>query len=259
MSADPLTTLLVVLAHPDDESFPIGGTIAKYAAAGVRVILVCATRGEAGVPDMASREAGLLRQRELEAAAAVLGIAQVRWLPYMDGTLANANTDEVVAHLEEIMRGTQPQAIITFGPDGISGHPDHVAISRYTTSAFDRVLPVGRLYYVAPSEATEQGCRVPSRAARVSGPMAAIDIDAFRVTKVRAMQSHVSQRPPYPGEPEVEAGRLFCHEYFSVARPRGRSESLTDLFADGAAQASELAGKGESILTRHVDLAIIHA
>ena len=79
MSTELPLTLLVILAHPDDESFPIGGTIAKYATAGVRVILVCATRGEAGVPNLSSREAGVLRQQQLEAAAAVRGIAQVRW------------------------------------------------------------------------------------------------------------------------------------------------------------------------------------
>lgn len=164
-----------------------------------------------------------------------------------------------MAQLAEIMRETQPQAIISFGPDGVSGHPDHVAVSRYATSAFDRSVPAGRLYYVAPSEATEQGCGVPSRATAASGPLAAIDIAAYRVTKVRAMQSHLSQQPPFPGEPAVEAARLFCHEYFSLVRPRGWPEPLTDLFADSAAQSARPAGKGNAILTVRAASATIHA
>jgi LmbE family N-acetylglucosaminyl deacetylase len=209
-------TLLVVLAHPDDESFGIGGTLAKAAAAGVRVVLVCATRGQAGIPGLTGDEAGALRQKELEAAAAALGINELRWLQYMDGRLGEADTEEVVALLATIMWQTRPQAVITFGPDGISGHPDHMAIHRFTTIAVDRALPYTRLYYMAASKATEQGCGVPLTRTYVPDPLVSIDIEGFQEAKVRAMQCHASQKPPFEGSPAEEATKLFCHEFLSL-------------------------------------------
>lgn len=224
-------TLLVVLAHPDDESFPMGGTLAKYAAAGARVTLVCATRGEAGIPGLAPEETGRVRTRELEAAAATLGVADVRFMGYRDGQLADAAADTVVDQLVAIMAAEQPQAVITFGPDGISGHPDHRAIHRFTTAAFDRAGLPARLYYLAPSEATLQGCGVIPEEDVAGGPVAAIDVADHLVTKVRAMRCHASQNPPFAGPPEVEAERLACHEYFTLAQPTPASGTgWTDLF-----------------------------
>ena len=202
MNSNPPSTLLVVLAHPDDESFGIGGTLAKYASVGVRITLVCATRGQAGVPDMTAEEAGQLRQRELEAAVAVLGIAELRWLEYMDGKLNEADPEQAVSQLVAIMQKTLPQVVITFGADGISGHPDHIAIHRFATAAFDRAGLSGRLFYIAPSEATQQGCGARPAISASVGALIGVDISEFAVTKVRAMQCHVSQEPPFPGDPE---------------------------------------------------------
>jgi LmbE family N-acetylglucosaminyl deacetylase len=223
-------SLLVVLAHPDDESFPMGGTLAKYAAEGVRVSLICATRGEAGIPGLLPEATGQLRERELRAAAATLGLAEVRFLGYHDGQLAQADPEQAIGQLVKAMREIQPQAVITFGPDGISAHPDHLAIHRFTTQAFDRANLPGRLFYLAPSEATLQGCGVVPSQEVAGGPVAAIDVGDYLVTKVRAMQCHASQKPPYPGLPEEEATRLTCHEYFTVARPVEWQADLADLF-----------------------------
>lgn len=112
--------LLVILAHPDDETFPMGGTLAKYAAAGAQVTLICATRGEAGIPGLSPEQAGHVREEELRAAARTLGVSEVRFLNYRDGELVQADPDQVIAELREAMRELQPQAVITFGPDGIS-------------------------------------------------------------------------------------------------------------------------------------------
>jgi len=229
-------TLLVVLAHPDDESFPMGGTLAKYAMRGARVELVCATRGEAGIPGKSPVEAAQIRERELRAAANVLGLAGVRFLGYQDGQLATANPDYVLTQLVTLMWETRPDVVITFGPDGISGHPDHIAIHHFTTQAFDRAKLTGaRLFYIAPSEATRQGCGVTPSSKIAGGPVAAIDVNEYLVTKVRAMQCHASQNPPFSGPPEEEAQRLACHEYFTLARPVASQKGLTDLFAFGAA------------------------
>ena len=223
-------SLLVILAHPDDESFPMGGTLAKYAAEGVRISLICATRGEAGIPGLSPEATGQLRERELRAAAAALGLAEVRFLGYYDGQLAQADPDQAIGQLAKVMREIRPQAVITFGPDGISAHPDHLAIHRFTTQAFDRANLPGRLFYLAPSAATLQGCGVVPSQEMAGGAVAAIDVGDYLVTKVRAMQYHASQKPPYPGPPEEEAARLTCHEYFTLVRPMEWQADLADLF-----------------------------
>lgn len=223
-------SLLAIFAHPDDESFTVGGTLARYAAEGVVVSLLCATRGEAGIEGMDPQEAARVREQELRAACAVLGVSEVRFLGYRDGELAQADPAEVTARMAQTMRELRPQVVITFGPDGISGHPDHVAVSRLATVAFDAVAGEGsvrRLYYVAPSPATEQGCGVP--AGEVGEGAVGIDIGSYRESKIRAMQCHRSQRQPFPGDTAEEAERLVCHEFFRLARGQGALE--TDLFA----------------------------
>lgn len=239
-SAELSRSLLVILAHPDDESFPMGGVLAKYAAEGVRVVLICATRGEAGIPGLPPEATGRLRERELREAAATLGLTEVRFLGYQDGQLALVDPERVVNRLVDIMSEVRPQVVITFGPEGVSGHPDHLAIHRYATLAFDRTGlsfqgKPARLFYLAPSEATLQGCGVAPSCEEVGGPMAAINVADYLTTKVRAMQCHASQKPPYPGRPEEEAKHLTCHEYFTLARPAGHQVDLTDLFETVAA------------------------
>lgn len=213
-------TLLVVTAHPDDESFPMGGTLAKYAAEGARVVLVSATRGEAGLPGIGAAETARIREAELRAAALTLGVARVEFLDHVDGQLSQADPGEVVDKLIALLEEERPDAVITFGRDGISGHPDHVAVHAHVTEAFRRAHLPGRLFYVVPSEATFQGCRIPPMHATDSGRTAAIDICAYREIKVRAMQCHASQKPPFSGSPGEEAQKLACHEHFALAHPQ---------------------------------------
>jgi LmbE family N-acetylglucosaminyl deacetylase len=222
--------MLVVLAHPDDESFPLGGTLAKYAAEGVEITLVCATKGEAGIPGLSRAETARLRERELRAAADVLGLSEVRFLGWLDGELAKVDENTVIQQLVTLWEEIQPQVVITFGPDGISGHSDHVAIHHLTTKAFLQAQRNSLLYYIAPSEATLQGCGVIPPREITGGPVAAIDVSEYLVTKVKAMQCHASQNPPYPGSPEKEAQRLACHEYFVLAHPVVDEINLSDLF-----------------------------
>lgn len=225
-------SLMVILAHPDDESFPIGGTLARYAVQGTMITLITATSGERGVPGMEPRPAAVLRDGELRMAAAALGVAEVHLLGYPDNALDQAPQDEVRRRLRALMITHRPNAVITFGLDGISGHPDHLAIHRLTTEAFDdAALPDARLYYIAPSEATRQGCGVPPTAAIAGDTIAAIDVGAYRETKVRAMQCHASQHPPFGGPPTEEAEKLACHEYFTLARPAAVADTLACLFA----------------------------
>jgi LmbE family N-acetylglucosaminyl deacetylase len=231
-------SLLVVLPHPDDESFPMGGTLAKYAAEGIEITLICATLGELGIPDMEPAQAAIIRKKELRAAASVLGIGKLQFMRYQDGSLSNLDSEQVISQLINAMRRIHPKVVITFGPDGISGHPDHVAISRLVTTAFDRairssLLPLStKLFYITPSEATMQGCGVVASQKVAGGPVAGIDISDYRLPKVRAMQAHASQNPPYTGNPVEEAGKLTCHEYFTLVRPTTADGEKNDLFTD---------------------------
>jgi N-acetyl-1-D-myo-inositol-2-amino-2-deoxy-alpha-D-glucopyranoside deacetylase len=146
-------TILAVLAHPDDESFGMGGTLALYAARGVDVHLVCATRGEVGevTPELLKgfHSIGELRESELRCAAGILGLKGVHFLDYRDSgmpgspdnqhpqALAAQPLDEVAANVVCYIRELKPQVVLTFDPIGGYHHPDHIAIQRATQRAFE--------------------------------------------------------------------------------------------------------------------------
>ncbi len=149
--------LMAVLAHPDDESLGFGGTLAKYAAEGVEVSLVMATRGERGwhgdpVANPGPAELGRIREGELRAAASVLDVRELVFLDELDGQLDRADSTKVVARLAGEIRRLRPDVVVTFGPDGAYGHPDHIAISALTTSA---IVCATDPAYVAPGEAEQ--------------------------------------------------------------------------------------------------------
>ena len=145
-------TLLVVYAHPDDESFGNAGTLARYAASGVAVHYACGTRGECGT--VAANHLGdhadiaALRTAELDCAAEALGLAAVHHLGYRDSgmpgapdnehpsSLVQAPRDEVTGQIVALMRALCPQVVLTFNPYGGYGHPDHIAIHHATLAAF---------------------------------------------------------------------------------------------------------------------------
>ena len=169
---------MAVLAHPDDECLGVGGTLAKYASAGVEVFLITATRGDSGRfhgyrlddrhhpgrPALAQ-----IRESELRAAASVLGVREVSILEYSDQQLDRAILREAVATIAGHIRRIQPDVVVTFGPDGAYGHPDHIAISQLTTAAIVAAADAGhrsneieprqlhalsKLYYIAWPEST---------------------------------------------------------------------------------------------------------
>ena len=131
--------LLAVLAHPDDESLGFGGTLARYADEGVETFLVTATRGERGRAADGSRPGpevmGQLRESELRAAARELGIREVHFLDYLDAELDQVDPVEAIGRIAAHIRQIRPDVVITFGSDGAYGHPDHIAISQFTTAA----------------------------------------------------------------------------------------------------------------------------
>ena len=159
--------LMAVLAHPDDESLGVGGTLAKYASEGADVFLLTATRGDGGryrgLPQGDPAHPGRaalaeIREKELRAAAAVLRLRDVALLDYHDQQLDRADVREAVSSVASHLRRVRPQVVLTFGPDGAYGHPDHVAISQLATGAVvraaDRECVVSKLYYIAWSAPT---------------------------------------------------------------------------------------------------------
>ena len=132
--------LLGVFAHPDDEVFCAGGTFAKYVSAGAEVTVVCGTRGEAGqIRDstIATRATlGEAREKELREACAALGVQRVEVLGHVDNTLSDVGPSVLAAEVSAALEDVKPDVVITFGPDGAYGHPDHVAIGDATTEAF---------------------------------------------------------------------------------------------------------------------------
>ncbi len=135
--------LMAILAHPDDESLGTGGTLARYAAEGVQVSAVTATRGEAGRygehrsgPEHPGPERlGEIREAELRAACDALGMKSLSLLGYRDGRLDEADSREAIARIAGEVRRLRPDVVLTFPPDGAYGHPDHIAISQLAQGA----------------------------------------------------------------------------------------------------------------------------
>ncbi len=162
-----MRALLAVFAHPDDEAFGPGGTLALYAARGVAVHLICATRGEAGDSDAQDagdrEELASRREQELRCAAAELGLSGLHLLGYRDSgmpgwaanrhprALIQADPATVAAQIAGTMRELQPQVVLTFDPFGVYGHPDHIFIHRATLAAFQALTGAAVAFPRAPA------------------------------------------------------------------------------------------------------------
>jgi LmbE family N-acetylglucosaminyl deacetylase len=221
--------MLVILAHPDDESFAVGGILSKYAHQGVQVILLCATRGEAGITGVEPEKAGDIRERELRIAAQHLGI-EVYFMGYPDSGLANTEPGMLLETITCWIGMVQPQLILTFGPEGVSGHPDHVIISKVVTQAYDQCCQKGLLLFIRPSEATVLGCGVSASGTDDDQRLIKVDISDYKLDKIRAIQSHASQNPGLPGWPEEELDKIPCHELFTIARGTKTTDNYPNWF-----------------------------
>jgi N-acetylglucosamine malate deacetylase 2 len=235
--------LLFLLAHPDDETFIAGGTIAKYAAAGVEVGVICATRGERGkTGDICSREdlAGV-REAELRDAAQILGIRHLEILSYADQALASAPPDEIRRTMVAAVRRQRPQIAVTFDPNGMNLHADHIAISRFASDAVAaaadrRWCPetgerhtVERLLWCGPERVFDLG-GMENIAGR-AGMDFLIDISSYRDKKSAALRAHRTQ---YPGLKKLFGDdSTTALEAFRVAwGSRPRTIPAADLFIE---------------------------
>jgi LmbE family N-acetylglucosaminyl deacetylase len=155
-----LGTILGVWAHPDDEAYLSGGLMALARDNGQRVVCVTATRGERGTPDPVAWPPDLLaaeREQELRRCLDILGVTEHEWLGYRDGECPAVPAAEAVERLCTVIERVRPDTVLTFGPDGLTGHDDHRAVSAWTDAAFDRSAgPGARLLH-----ATLAGRREP--------------------------------------------------------------------------------------------------
>lgn len=238
--------LLVVMAHPDDETFRCGGMLALLARRGVTIQVLTATRGEAGSPDVLSpgeRDMlALAREQELRCACAALRVEPPLLFNYPDGKLSTVSTEEAAGQVLAVMEEFCPQVVITWPPDGLSSHPDHIAVNRWADLAF-RHASTGKLkhhlaalYYIAiaSSVANDLGYThlhaTPDDAITLT-----IDVLSVWEQKLAAVQCHRTQLAASPIlNDTAERQRLFLgQEHFIRAVGLKKSDFLLELGTSG--------------------------
>lgn len=191
--------LVCIFAHPDDETFMVGGTIAKLAKE-YDIYVLCATKGEAGKnSDEETKRLGQMRAKELQNAADILGIKQVYFLGFKDGTLSNNLYHKLAEKIQKKLEQLRPDIILSNDPSGISGHIDHITIAMVTLYVFHKVSFIKTLWqYCGKAEVAEKMSKnyfihFPKGYTRDEVDKV-IDIADVWDIKVRAMQQHKSQK-----------------------------------------------------------------
>ncbi len=150
-----LGTILSIWAHPDDESFLAAGIIATAVSNGQTVVCVTATKGDQGVQDekrWPAAQLGDIRKEELAAALRIIGVSNHHWLTYHDGKCADADKAKAATEVVQFIERYKPDTILTFGPDGWTGHPDHQAVSIWVTDAVEQTAKKPQVYHVIGSK-----------------------------------------------------------------------------------------------------------
>jgi LmbE family N-acetylglucosaminyl deacetylase len=225
--------LLAVFAHPDDETFRPGGKLTLLARLGVKVHLLTLTHGEAGscgepalcTPD----ELPGVRERELRCACAALGIEPPYLLDYPDSHLMEADPKRVVADILGVVHQVHPQVLLSFGSDGLSGHPDHILAGQWTTEAFHSTESIAALYTVAvpQSLATRMGMKqvhpIPDDEIALT-----VDVTSVWEMKLAAMRCHATQwsSSPMLSAPAERQRLFFGHEHFVRAAMRSPDDDF---------------------------------
>jgi LmbE family N-acetylglucosaminyl deacetylase len=252
--------LAAVFAHPDDDTFGIGGSLLRHGPEGLDYTLIVATSGEAGLiyeDSLATRDGlGEVREAEERAALASMGLGSVapHFLRHPDGGLAAVDRETLVVQIGEVLRSSAPQVVVTFGPEGVTGHEDHIAIGAAATEAFHRVRAdppagaFGRLCYTALPQRVVDGYReylrsigedpgppdAPFAPRGVPDEAIGIVVDAMDVVdrKILAMREHRTQADELESMGEEMLPAAFGVESFVIAWPeRGPDEEpLRDLF-----------------------------
>lgn len=265
-----MATLLLVHAHPDDESISTGGVMMKAKAHGHRVVLVTATRGEVGeihnMDEATSRpKLGEIRSEELRGACEILGVDRQEFLGYRDSGMVDtadnkdprsfhqARLEEAAAKLAVYVREERPAVVVTYAEDGIYGHPDHIKAHHVTNAALDMLekegLPVKKLYYTAiprsmmeafVQQMPEEARPTIGASMRIAGTpdelvTTRVDVRDYVERKRDAFRAHLSQNDPNSWFATVASQiyeLAFGTEYYQLARGKPGSElPEPDLFA----------------------------
>jgi LmbE family N-acetylglucosaminyl deacetylase len=252
-SALDLGDILGVWGHPDDEAWLSAGLMMTAVAAGRRVVCLTATKGEAGFPDDDPRsptERAEVREAEMAASLSIIGVTEHRYLGYGDGQCATVPDDEPVAAIARLIEEMRPATVLTFGPDGGTGHFDHVAACRWATMAVDRVAaPDVRLLYMTKSKAWVDnffGGIDPSTVMMIEGmEIESVDESELDVwyacdgdildRKVAAMRAQASQIEPFVEMVGLDRFREVLREEFFRAPREGDAEILATMTELGRA------------------------
>ena len=262
-------TLVQIVAHPDDEAFGTGGTLTKYANEGVDVHLIMATRGEAGrianPAISATQPISALREQELRNACKHYAIKQLHMLDFLDGQTAVVPPAEAVYKIVKLLRELKPQVVMSFGPDGVYGHFDHLVVHPWATAAVElsataerwpelgTAHQVAKFYHRALPQA--QVDQMKERFGRTSVDMGGvpfsftgypqeqlttfIDTREYAHTKLEAIRCHASQIAPdmfyFQEDFDPITSTWFWQETYILAQSNGitlsPNEKETDLFA----------------------------
>jgi len=229
--------LLAVFAHPDDETFRCGGLLALLAGRGVEVNLLTATRGEAGScgdpPLCKAEELAKIRKRELQCACSALGILPPIFLDYPDGNLIEVEEEEAIARITAVARELRPQILITWPADGLSGHPDHKVVSRWTSQVFEEMEKDAEapnaLYHLAVSQSVASALNLTEIHA-IPDEEVSLTVDVMPVWKQKrtAIRCHRTQASGSPilFAPEEKQRLFFGKEHFKRVCARGGDDFL---------------------------------
>lgn len=232
--------LLAVFAHPDDETFRCGGLLALLAGRGVEVNLLTATRGEAGScgdpPLCKAEELAKIRKRELQCACSALGILPPIILDYPDGNLIEVEEEEAIARITAVARELRPQVLITWPADGLSGHPDHKVVSRWTSQVFEEMEKDAEapnaLYHLAVSQSVASALNLTEIHA-IPDEEVSLTVDVMPVWKQKrtAIRCHRTQASGSPilFAPEEKQRLFFGKEHFKRVCARGGDDFLRTL------------------------------
>ena len=232
----PAGPLLGIWAHPDDEAYLSAVLMARARREGRRVVVVSATRGEQGAQHPGSPPPHRLarrREREQKRSLRVLGVREQRWLGYRDGELAEAEEGAASARIAALINDIRPQTVVTFGPDGFTGHHDHRAVSRWVSRACLETAYSGQLWHATLTEdfhrrwgslSSRLGVWMDQRVVP-SAPMHAL---AHQVVcdepeshqKLAALRAHASQTSGLIQEVGEEVYRRWWSTESFIAAPR---------------------------------------
>jgi LmbE family N-acetylglucosaminyl deacetylase len=254
-------TVLAVFAHPDDESLACGGTLARLADAGARVVLLCATRGERGGPDGPVRDdaLALTRVQEIYQAAATLGISDVILMDHPDGELRWEQVLLFHAEIVAAVRRFDPAFVITFGADGLYWHLDHIGVYERTSTALKSLgaaapplycvtMPRGIMRPIVEA-AVARGWTAPPKGfwslvpdafgLHAEQPTVVVDVRPWVPRKLAALLCHRTQMGlghPFDQITPTEAGQSLGFEQFHrmPSSDNGIKASLFELFAVSA-------------------------